>query len=145
MRAAVSAVGDLLDGGFEPVITDERELEPGAVRRVLLVSGKLYYELLKHLAAANTTDVAVVRVEQFYPLPAEQIVTAVSAYPEAELVWAQEEPRNQGAWSFLSSELGPLLPRPLHVVARPAASAPATGSTRRHTQEQAVLISTALS
>jgi multifunctional 2-oxoglutarate metabolism enzyme len=145
LRAAVSVVGDLLDGGFEPIIIDKRELEPSAVRRVLLVSGKLYYELLKHLAAANTTDIAVVRVEQFYPLPAEQIVTAVAAYPEAELVWVQEEPRNQGAWSFLSSELGSQLPRPLRVVARPAASAPATGSIRRHTQEQAVLISTALS
>ena len=143
-RAAVSAVGDLVDGRFAPVISDHIDVEPQAVRRVLLVSGKLYYELLKELATHDTADIAIVRLEQFYPLPAEEIIAAVAAYPEAELLWVQEEPRNQGAWSFLSSELAPRLPRPLQVIARPPASAPATGSMARHAREQRLLITAAL-
>jgi multifunctional 2-oxoglutarate metabolism enzyme len=143
-RAAVSPVGDLLNGRFAPVIADPIDVESRAVRRVLLVSGKLYYELAKDLATRDTAEIAIVRLEQFYPLPTEQIIAALGAYPEAELVWVQEEPRNQGAWSFLSGELAPLLSRPLQVTARPPASAPATGSLARHAREQRLLIAAAL-
>ncbi len=105
-RAATSSVEDLVHGRFEPVIPDARLLHPDMVRRVLVVSGKLYWELLKHLSGGGS-NVALVRLEQFYPLPFEQIRSTLARYPHAEVVWVQDEPRNQGAWSYLMERAGP--------------------------------------
>ena len=143
-RGAISAVADLTQGRFQPVIDDTRVPDKESVTRVLLVSGKLYYDLLAQLEKNPDPNTALIRLEQLYPLPEPQITRILRQYPRAELVWAQDEPRNQGPWTFLLSELGPLLPRPLRLVSRPPSAAPATGSFKRHTQEQADLVQRAL-
>jgi 2-oxoglutarate decarboxylase len=144
MRSATSALPDFTGGRFEPVIDDQRAIDKADVRRVLLVTGKLYYELLNRLAKSPDPEIALVRIEQFYPLPEAELTDVVGSYPNAELVWVQEEPRNQGAWTFLLSELGTIGSRRIRLVSRPASAAPATGSSKRHAQEQRKLIDEAL-
>ncbi len=144
MRGATSALADFTGSTFEPVIDDQRAIDKAAVRRVLLVTGKLYYELRDRLATSPDPQIALVRIEQFYPLPETELADVVGSYPNAELVWVQEEPRNQGAWTFLLSELGTIGSRRLGLVSRPASAAPATGSSKRHAQEQRKLIDEAL-
>ncbi|MFI5712530.1 multifunctional oxoglutarate decarboxylase/oxoglutarate dehydrogenase thiamine pyrophosphate-binding subunit/dihydrolipoyllysine-residue succinyltransferase subunit [Kribbella sp. NPDC051620] len=143
-RDATSSIADLTEGRFEPVIDDPRITDRSAVQRVLVVSGKLYYELRHELEKTSDRAVALVRLEQYYPLPASELADVLDSYPNAEPFWVQDEPRNQGAWSFLQSELNPLLTRPLQVVSRPRSAAPATGSAKKHAEEQATLISAAL-
>jgi 2-oxoglutarate dehydrogenase E1 component len=140
MRAATSDVEELTGGRFEPVLPDHRHVHGDAVRRVVLVSGKFYYDVVARLTKDPDPTIAVLRLEQLYPLPIDEINRCVDLYPDAEIVWAQEEPRNQGAWTFLLSELAPSLPRPLRLVARPRSAAPATGSSKRHATEQKELI-----
>ncbi|SDY80963.1 2-oxoglutarate dehydrogenase E1 component [Asanoa ishikariensis] len=140
MRAATSGLAEFTDGRFEPVIDHRPAGDPAAVRRVVLVSGKLYYDLMAELAKQPDPGIAIVRIEQLYPLPVDELNQRLAAYPNAELVWAQEEPKNQGAWTFLLSELAPSLPRPLRLMSRPASAAPATGSTSRHAREQRALV-----
>ncbi|GCE41099.1 Dihydrolipoamide succinyltransferase component (E2) of 2-oxoglutarate dehydrogenase complex [Rhodococcus wratislaviensis] len=144
MRAATSVLTDFTGGTFEPVVDDQRAIDKAGVRRVLLVTGKLYYELYNTLAKSPDPQIALVRIEQFYPLPEAELADVVGSYPNAELVWVQEEPRNQGAWTFLLSELGTIGSRRIGLVSRPASAAPATGSSKRHAQEQKKLIDEAL-
>ncbi|MFI8002879.1 multifunctional oxoglutarate decarboxylase/oxoglutarate dehydrogenase thiamine pyrophosphate-binding subunit/dihydrolipoyllysine-residue succinyltransferase subunit [Streptomyces sp. NPDC086010] len=139
-KSSFSSAGELTSGTFEPVIDHPAPPDREAVRRVVLVTGKLYHELAARLREFPDPSIAVVRVEQLYPLPLEELRRVTDSYPRAELVWAQEEPRNQGAWTFLLSEVAPALSRPLRLVSRPAAAAPATGSHKRHTKEQRELI-----
>ncbi|HSV67156.1 MAG TPA: multifunctional oxoglutarate decarboxylase/oxoglutarate dehydrogenase thiamine pyrophosphate-binding subunit/dihydrolipoyllysine-residue succinyltransferase subunit [Mycobacteriales bacterium] len=149
-KLAVSAVEDFVSGTFAPVIPDARTGGGStgggsSVRRVLLCTGKVYYDLLSHAERHHITDVALVRVEQLYPIPAEQIGRALTAYPNAtEHMWVQEEPWNQGAWPFLALNLPARLPGvALQVRARKAAAAPATGSSTWHEAEQAALVESA--
>lgn len=136
LRAATSAVADFTEGAFAPVLDDPRDLDPAAVEKVVLVSGKLYYDLLARAGG----NVALVRLEQLSPLPQAELTRVLSRYPNADLVWAQEEPKNQGAWSFLRGEFEPPAGKRLTVVSRPAAASPATGSHHRHQKEQAELV-----
>ncbi|WP_422114928.1 multifunctional oxoglutarate decarboxylase/oxoglutarate dehydrogenase thiamine pyrophosphate-binding subunit/dihydrolipoyllysine-residue succinyltransferase subunit [Brachybacterium sp. UNK5269] len=138
-KAAVSAVEDFTSGTFEPVLPDTT-VDPSAVRRVLLASGKLYWDLVARRAKTDATDTAIVRVEQLYPLPAEQLRTILDAYPEAPLTWVQEEPQNQGAWGFMAMNFAVEVGRTLRVVARPASASPATGSNSTHKIEQEDLL-----
>jgi multifunctional 2-oxoglutarate metabolism enzyme len=144
-RLAVSAVEDFTTGTFQPVIPPADVADPGAVRRVLLCTGKVYYDLLGHRADRTRDDIAIVRVEQLSPIPAAAIERALAAFPNAaEHVWVQEEPLNQGAWPFLALNLPARLPGvALQARARPPASAPATGSGRRHEEEQRALVESA--
>ncbi|MEV5965928.1 multifunctional oxoglutarate decarboxylase/oxoglutarate dehydrogenase thiamine pyrophosphate-binding subunit/dihydrolipoyllysine-residue succinyltransferase subunit [Kribbella sp. NPDC051952] len=143
-RGATSSLEALTSGGFEPVIDDTRVPDKSAVQRVLVVSGKLYYELRHELEKSKDAAVALVRLEQYYPLPDRELRAVLDSYPNADCFWVQDEPRNQGAWNFLLAELNPLLTRPLQVISRPRSAAPATGSGKRHAQEQAALIAQAL-
>jgi 2-oxoglutarate dehydrogenase E1 component len=132
-------------GRFEPVLDDPSVTDRAAVRRVLLVTGKIYHELAARLAKAPDPSVALVRLEQLYPLPEHEIRAVLRFYPNADLVWVQEEPRNQGAWTYLLAELSPLLGgRPLELVSRPASAAPATGSATRHAADQLDVVQRAL-
>jgi 2-oxoglutarate decarboxylase len=144
LRGATSEVADFTTGAFEPVIDDRRNLDKEVVRRVLMVSGKFYYDLFNRLQKSPDPQIALIRLEQLYPAPEAQLRKVTDAYPNAELVWAQEEPRNQGAWTFLLSELGSLGTRQIKLISRPAAAAPATGSSKRHAQEQRALVERAL-
>jgi 2-oxoglutarate dehydrogenase E1 component len=143
LRGASSNVEDFTTGRFEPVIDDARITDKSSVKRVLLMAGKLYYDLLNDLEKNPNPEIALVRVEQFYPLPAE-LKAIVDSYPNAELVWVQDEPENQGAWPYMILETSKLGPRPLGVVSRPPSAAPAAGSAKRHAQEQQILIQRAL-
>ncbi|MGN6592361.1 MAG: multifunctional oxoglutarate decarboxylase/oxoglutarate dehydrogenase thiamine pyrophosphate-binding subunit/dihydrolipoyllysine-residue succinyltransferase subunit [Terriglobales bacterium] len=141
-----SPLAALTTGAFQTVLGDS-EADAGQVRRVLLCSGKIYYDLAKARKAQKKAGVAIVRVEQLYPFPAEAIAAELRRYSAlSELCWAQEEPENMGAWTFVAPRLQALLPTGAslaHVSRKPSAS-PATGSLRRHTQEQAALVGEAL-
>jgi len=143
LRAAASAPQDFTSGRFQPVIPDPEVSDPTVIRRVLLCSGKVYYDLVKHREKLLNHDTAIVRVEQFYPLPTEEITTAVAAYPAlTTLRWVQEEPANQGAWPFIALNL----PKHLKVgtylalVSRPESASPAAGSHNLHEIEQQQLL-----
>ncbi|WP_245691703.1 multifunctional oxoglutarate decarboxylase/oxoglutarate dehydrogenase thiamine pyrophosphate-binding subunit/dihydrolipoyllysine-residue succinyltransferase subunit [Geodermatophilus telluris] len=148
-KAAVSPVADFTDEGFRPVLGDPgvggEPLDDSAVRRVLLCSGKVAYDLLAQREAEGRADTAVVRVEQLYPLPAEEIRQAVGRYPDsAELVWVQEEPANMGAWQFMACNLPEHLDgRALRRVSRRASASPAVGSAKVHETEQRELVAQA--
>ncbi|HYI11136.1 MAG TPA: multifunctional oxoglutarate decarboxylase/oxoglutarate dehydrogenase thiamine pyrophosphate-binding subunit/dihydrolipoyllysine-residue succinyltransferase subunit [Thermoanaerobaculia bacterium] len=141
---AVSTVGELTNGRFEPVLHDVATSTE--TKRVILTSGKVYYDL-KQARDKASANVAILRLEQFYPFPHALLSEALQAYPGAtDVVWVQEEPRNMGAWPFLHERLGALLAsgQKLHYVGRPLAAAPATGSHHRHDDQQKALVERAL-
>jgi len=141
LRAASSEVADFTSGTFQQVIDDPRGLDPKNVKRVLLHSGKVHYELLSEVQKREDNSIALVRVEQYYPVPSAALKAVLNRYPNAELTWVQEEPENQGAWPFICVEgVKHLGGRAITVVARPAAASPAAGSAKRHAAEQADLI-----
>nr|WP_029432753.1 multifunctional oxoglutarate decarboxylase/oxoglutarate dehydrogenase thiamine pyrophosphate-binding subunit/dihydrolipoyllysine-residue succinyltransferase subunit [Blastococcus sp. URHD0036] len=149
-KAAVSAVSEFTDEGFRPVLPDPgtggRELDADAVRRVLLCSGKVAYDLLSQRDSGKRGDTAVVRVEQLYPLPTEQIFAQLERYPNAsDVVWVQEEPANMGAWQFMAVHLYANMPagRTLRPISRRASASPAVGSAKVHEVEQRQLIAQA--
>ncbi len=146
LRGASSDVADFTSGKFEPVIDDARLTDKSAVKRVVLVSGKLYYDLLAEVDKRQQTDVALVRLEQYYPMPKPQLDAVLDRYPNAELLWAQEEPGNQGAWPFICLEVAKYLKpgRTITVASRPASASPATGSSKRSAKELVELIDHAL-
>ena len=146
LKAAASAVEDFTTGSFRPVIGDERGVEPQAVRRLLLCSGKVYWDIVAELDKRGSRDIAVVRVEQLYPTPVDEIKAAIAMYPNAEVTWVQDEPANQGPWTYM----GLFMPKYMNgmimnLVSRPASASPATGSAKRHAVEQADLINRAVS
>ena len=147
LRAAASAVEEFTSGSFMPVLPDVDIPDPSGVRRVVLTAGKVYYDLLAARHKSERSDVALVRVEQLYPLPGEQIARAVSGYPQADdVVWVQEEPANQGAWWHIAMSLPDLLPegRSLRRISRKAGASPAAGSSKVHEAEQIALLTAAL-
>jgi hypothetical protein len=149
LARAASRVHELAQGRFWRVIPDAAAgVAPQRVRRVILCSGKVYYDLLEERERrfAASLPVAIVRVEELHPWPAEEIAAALRAFPEArEVVWTQEEPANMGAWSFARELLSrALLPtQTLAYAGRPASASPAAGSLRIHKQEQAALLEAA--
>jgi 2-oxoglutarate decarboxylase len=141
LKAASSAVEDFTSGSFRPVIDEVRPLNKSAVNRVLFCSGKVYWDLLAEAEKRGDTTTAIVRVEQLYPTPVDEIKATYAQYPNAELFWVQDEPANQGPWTYI----GLFLPKYMNgqvatVVSRPASASPATGSAKRHAAEQADLI-----
>jgi 2-oxoglutarate dehydrogenase E1 component len=145
-RMVISPVSDLTSGTFRPVLPDPGKLEIGDVKRVLLCSGKVVYDLLAARTEREITDTAIIRLEQLFPLPVKEIKAELARYPAAkDFVWVQEEPANQGAWSFMALNLLEQLEGvAMRRVSRPAAAAPAVGSTRLHDAEQAAMIEASL-
>jgi 2-oxoglutarate dehydrogenase E1 component len=144
----VSSLVDLAEGRFEPVI-DDRAVDPAHVRRVVLCTGKVYFDLAKAREDARRDDVALVRVERLYPFPATELRAALGRWPpQAEIVWCQEEPRNMGAWRFVRERFleGDLDSggRPLRYAGRAESAAPAPGSLKVHLAEQEALLREAL-
>ncbi|HEY9424226.1 MAG TPA: multifunctional oxoglutarate decarboxylase/oxoglutarate dehydrogenase thiamine pyrophosphate-binding subunit/dihydrolipoyllysine-residue succinyltransferase subunit, partial [Microterricola sp.] len=144
LRGASSEVADFTSGAFEPVIDDARITDKAAVKRVLFMAGKIYYDLRSELEKNPNEQIALVRMEQYYPLPAAELKSVVEQYPDAELYWVQDEPENQGAWPFFCLETAKIGQRPVGVVSRPASASPAAGSAKRHAAEQAELLRAAL-
>jgi 2-oxoglutarate dehydrogenase E1 component len=142
--AAVSPVEELVAGRFHEIFDDP--LPPETVERVVLCSGKVYWDLAARREALGHSTAALVRVEQLYPFPERLLGHIIWRYPEsAELCWAQEEPQNRGAYRFVRERLGELITgRALGYAGRPASASPATGSMRVHQREQQALLDQAL-
>ncbi|MBX2811911.1 MAG: 2-oxoglutarate dehydrogenase E1 component [Myxococcales bacterium] len=141
---AVSTLDALSEGTFQRVIPEgHKRCNPGKVTRILLTSGKLYYELEEERERLAAWNVAIVRLEQYYPLRKEDLDRAFADYAaNTPVMWVQEEPKNMGAWAFLRMRYddGIFGDRPLSCIARPASASPATGSAKAHQLEQAKLL-----
>jgi 2-oxoglutarate dehydrogenase E1 component len=144
----LSTPRELASGRWQRVIEDTAARARAAeIRRLVLCSGKFYVDLVTSERYRTTTGVAVARIEQLYPFQAADVQAAMSGWPRlAEIVWAQEEPENMGAWGSLQPHLAPVVPTGVHlrVVARPRSAAPAEGSAARHAINQDMLITSAL-
>ena len=142
LPACVSSLDEFTDGSFAEVIPDP-VVSPKDVRKVLLCSGRVYYDLAKQREEDSIDDVAIVRLEQFYPFPEAAFDAAMAAYPDGTPVsWVQDEPRNMGAWQYLRMRYCDKIEDrlPLEGVTRPASASPATGSARSHRLEQESLL-----
>ncbi len=144
---AVSTVHDFSTGGFIEIL-DDSVADPQRVSRVVFCSGKIYYDLLQGREERKAEHVALVRVEQLYPFASGQAAEILARYaPTAEIVWAQEEPRNMGAWRHMHEQMQPLAEptrREIRYVGRAESASPATGSGKRHQQEQHEIVDDAL-
>ena len=151
-KLAVSSLDEMAEGSaFRFVIPEADAIAPpDQVRRVVLCSGKVYYDLLAERRERRISDVAILRLEQIYPFPVNTLTRELTPFRNAELVWCQEEPENAGAWNFLDRRLEKVLTdlagkatRPIYA-GREAAASPATGSARAHAAQQAALVAAAL-
>lgn len=138
----VSDLDELTTGSFERVLDDPAQPDPARVERILLCSGKVYYDLEEYRRRHERKDVAIVRVEQLYPFPTRELEAVLDRYgPGTPLVWVQEEPANMGTWPFLRYRFGEsLLGRPLPGACRAESSSPATGSAASHNYEKCMLL-----
>ncbi len=146
-RLAVSSLEDLTQGEFQPVIGEIDALDPQSVTRVVLCSGKVYYDLLEKRRQEVLEQVAIVRIERLYPFPKSQLRSLLETYPRAwTFVWCQEEPKNQGAWFSSQHHLRAAIPENerLHYAGRRFSAAPAAGYAWLHTQQQHALVDEAL-
>ncbi len=152
-KLAVSPLAEMTTGStFQFVIPETDAIAPAEeVSRVVICSGKVYYDLLAQRRARDIRDVAILRLEQLYPFPERTLGRALAPYPNATVVWCQEEPENMGAWTFVDRRIEKVLRgiegnkarRPLYV-GRPEAASPATGLARTHAAEQTALVGVAL-
>ena len=159
-KLATSAAEDFVTGSsFHRVLWDDAQkgnsdtalVSDDKIRRVVMCSGKVYYDLLAERDARGIDDIYLLRIEQFYPFPALSMVKELSRFKQAEMVWCQEEPKNQGAWTFIEPNIEWVLTRieadhtrPVYA-GRPASASPATGLGSTHKKQQAALIDAALS
>jgi 2-oxoglutarate dehydrogenase E1 component len=146
-KLAVSSLDDLANGRFQLVIPDSSARPGQKVRRVVLCSGKVYYDLVEDAAKRGVSDVAIIRIEQLYPFPRTEVKAELAKYPAAkEIVWCQEEPMNQGAWYQIQHHLVACLTdeHSLHYAGRVRSPAPAAGHLPTHVAEQAALVEQAL-
>ena len=145
---AVSRLEELTDGAFQNVIGEIDEINPKAVKRVILCSGKVYYDLLEERRKNNQTDIAIIRIEQLYPFPYTDMAKVLEPYAHVtDFVWCQEEPLNQGAWYCSKHNFEASIPKgaSLTLVSRPASASPAVGYVSLHNQQQREIIEKALS
>jgi 2-oxoglutarate dehydrogenase E1 component len=149
-KLATSTLKEFETGTHFLKLIPDASVAAATCKRVILCSGKVYYDLLTKREEAGIKDIALVRLEQLYPFPHEELVSLLKAYPKAEVVWCQEEPMNMGAWTYLDRRLEAVLveadspaKRPLYI-GRPEAASPATGLLSRHLFEQNLLVSQAL-
>jgi len=151
-KRCVSKLADMTDGTSFHRILDERDsqIKDRDVSRVVLCSGKVYFDILEQREARAIKDVKILTIEQLYPFPVKTLTKMLAKTPQAELVWCQEEPRNMGSWTFVRDYLeycmqdaGMKAQRPIYIGRKEAAS-PATGSAGRHRAEQEAVVDGAL-
>ena len=145
LRGATSGSADFTTGKFQPVLDDPAATTGAGIQKVLLVAGKIYYDLKSEIDKRGITGIAVVRLEQYYPFPAADLQAIAAKYPGAKFVWVQGEPENQGAWPFLVMEAQAAGLPALSVVSRPRSASPATGSSKRSQVEATLILDRALS
>ncbi|MEO3782108.1 multifunctional oxoglutarate decarboxylase/oxoglutarate dehydrogenase thiamine pyrophosphate-binding subunit/dihydrolipoyllysine-residue succinyltransferase subunit [Actinocorallia sp. B10E7] len=141
-KAATSPTEEFTSGAFQPVIGDAKA-DPSKVKRVIFTTGKIYYDVVATRDKVGADDTAVVRIERLYPSPIDEIKAELAKYPQdVELIYAQDEPKNMGAWPFFALVLWNYLDgRKLNLVSRPASSSPAVGSAKTHQAEQEAMLS----
>ncbi len=142
-KDAASPLSEFTDGGFQTVIPENRPLNADAVKRVLVCSGKVYYDLVKKREEKGINDVAILRVEQLYPFPNQAFATELRKYPQAtEIVWCQDEPKNQGAWFFVQHYIleNMAAGQRLGYSGRAASASPAVGYAHLHMEQQKALV-----
>jgi 2-oxoglutarate dehydrogenase E1 component len=151
-KAATSTLADFSDLNFRPLIAETNKLEAAdKVRKAVFCSGKVYYDLLEARETKKINDVALIRLEQLYPFPKEELQAELKKYKNAEIIWCQEEPKNMGAWKFVDDLIEESLVEIKHKSARPkfvgrvACASTATGYGSYHAKEQKILIDEALS
>jgi len=145
---AVSSPEDLIQGYFRELLYEKGDIPPEKVKRIVFCSGKVYYDLLAERTKRNINNIALIRLEQLYPFPHDQVEEVIGQYPKAkEMLWVQEEPRNMGGWTFVEPLFRESLPPKvaLRYVGRKPSASPATGSHRMHEHEQTTLVDQALS
>ena len=145
LKEAASTLTDLAEGSFEPVL-DDPFADHERVTRLVLTTGKLYYDIVGHELRAAAESVAVARIEQLYPFPVEEAARLVASYPALEeVVWAQEEPQNMGAWRPIRHRLEEAVAgRPLRYVGRPWRASPSEGYPTAHARVQDRIVREAL-
>lgn len=147
-KDAVSPLSDLAKGHFETVIGEHEELNAGKVKRVIMCSGKVYYDLVATRKERGASDVAIIRLEQLYPFPHKAVAAELKKYPNAtEIVWCQDEPQNQGAWFFVQHYIMENMTegQKLGYAGRPASASPAVGYYAKHNEQQKALLDAAFS
>ncbi len=153
LREFTSRIEELVDGTFQEIIDDpgfaagprSKGADRKAVKRIVLCSGKLYHELLERRTLLHRNDIALVRIEQFYPLHTDRLKEVLAQYPKsAEKVWVQEEPRNAGGWGYLSEVIKSRLGVELPYIGREASASPATGSKSQHYVQQEAILAAAI-
>jgi 2-oxoglutarate dehydrogenase E1 component len=147
LPTATSRVSDLVSGNFQDVLPPPADTDSAKLTRLVLCSGKLYYDVEGHARRDEAPGTALARVELLYPVPAESLTRLVESYPNLrEVVWAQEEPRNMGALTYVGPRLRAVVPRkiPLSYVARPERASPAEGKAKDHVKQQEALVLEAL-
>ena len=147
LPAATSMMTELTQSGFQPVIDDLDVKDRAKVKRIVVCSGKVYYDLQTARTKNDDEKVALIRLEQFYPFPAARLKELFASYPNAaQLVWCQEEPKNMGGWYFVQNRLEGLMPNGVKpkYAGRSASASPATGSYTIHNLEQEQLVNAAL-
>nr|CAA62980.1 oxoglutarate dehydrogenase (E1) [Cupriavidus necator H16]prf//2209294B 2-oxoglutarate dehydrogenase [Cupriavidus necator] len=145
-KDAVSPLSDLAKGHFETVIPDHEELNASKVKRVIMCSGKVYYDLVNTRKEREANDTAVIRLEQLYPFPHKAVAAELKKYPNAtEIVWCQDEPQNQGAWFFVQHYIMENMTdgQKLGYAGRPASASPAVGYYAKHNEQQKALLEAA--
>ena len=146
-RLAVSTLEDLANGKFEPVLSEIDPIDANGVTRLVFCSGKVYYDLLEKRRDEKLNHIAIIRLEQLYPFPYQEMGDAIATYPNAkQVVWCQEEPRNQGAWRATRHRVERVLNdgQELEFAGRPPSASPAVGYANLHIKEQNTLVLEAL-
>ncbi|KWR88848.1 2-oxoglutarate dehydrogenase E1 component [Cupriavidus sp. IDO] len=145
-KDAVSPLSDLAKGHFETVISDHEELNASKVKRVIMCSGKVYYDLVNTRKEREANDTGIIRLEQLYPFPHKAVAAELKKYPNAnEIVWCQDEPQNQGAWFFVQHYIMENMTegQKLGYAGRPASASPAVGYYAKHNEQQKALLDAA--
>ena len=146
-KLAVSTLEDLTTGQFQPIMSEIDEIKPKLVTRVILCSGKVYFDLLEARRHDNLGHIAIIRIEQLYPFPKDQLIKELKNYQKlTEIIWCQEEPENQGAWFQIKHRFLDLIDQKfdLHYAGRPHSASPAVGTFGTHIEQQKALVESAL-
>lgn len=150
-KLCVSQLSEMEEGTtFQRVLPEVEKLDDKKVKRLIITSGKVYYDLYEEREKREINDVAIIRTEQYYPFPISELKREIARYPNAEVMWAQEEPENMGAWRFMGPRIGDVLEElgrddvKIRYAGRPEAASPATGYAKIHNQQQQQLLDEAL-
>ena len=143
-KECVSKVSDFTEGHFHNMI-DDLSVDKNRIKKIILCSGKIYYDLESHRKTRGYEHIAIIRVEQFYPLDRELFSSILKSYPEeAEITWCQEEPKNMGGWTFMFPYILELTGKMAKYIGRKCSASPAVGSLAIHKYEQSAIVSEAL-